>query len=66
MTNTITMVIQNGSQVFMTPPTLDGGRGRRGKKMLQYMEGRPGGRRGETRREEERGQVAISGIHSLY
>ena len=42
MTNTIAMVIQNGSQVFMTPPTLDGeegeeGGGRRREDKLQFL-----------------------------
>ena len=43
MTNTIAMVIQNGSQVFMTPPTLDGEEGEEGGGKSQ------GGRRREDK-----------------
>ena len=74
MTNTVATVIQNGSQVFMTPPTLDGEEGEeREENVAAYgektrrEEGRVkegGGER--TRMEEERGQVAISVIHSSY
>ena len=80
MANTIATVIQNGSQVFKTPPTLDGeegeereenvaaygGKSRRGRGETRREEERGQGGRRETRREEERGKYAISVIHSSH
>ena len=56
MANTIATVIQNGSQVFKTPPTLDGEEGEEREENVAAYGGKSRRGRGETRREEERGQ----------